>query len=367
MIKFLDLYSQYLSIKKEIDLAIEHSIKTTSFVGGDLVKKFEDKFANYLKVSFCVGCANGTDALEIAIESLDLEKGSEIIVPANSFVATSEAVTRSGHKVVFADIDPKTLSISSKAVEKLISKKTKAIIAVHLFGNPADMDKLKEITNNNSIYLIEDCSQAHGAEFQGMKIGSIGHIATFSFYPGKNLGAYGDGGCIVTNSKRLSEKCRLIANHGRFSKYDHLIEGRNSRLDSLQAAILTVKLNYLDEWLEKRRSLAQEYLKRLSVVADKDLILPYNPRKSRHVFHLFVIQINNREKLMSYLKKNDIQFGIHYPISLPELKAYSYLNQYSYTPIANKISKNILSLPIGEHLNIKDVEFVSQKIIEFFK
>lgn len=367
MVKFLDLEKQYQSIKNEVDDAIKKCIAKSQFIGGEPVKRFEADFASFLKVNHCIGVGNGTDALEIAIESLQLPPESEIIVPANSFVATSEAVTRSRHKVIFADIDPKTLSICPKSVKKLITKKTKALIVVHLYGNPAEMSKLKQIANQNSLYIIEDCAQAHGAEFNGVRVGSIGDIAAFSFYPGKNLGAYGDAGAIVTNNNELAEKCRLIANHGRYSKYDHLIEGRNSRLDSLQAAILTVKLPYLEDWINTRRILASEYLKQLSVIENEDFILPYNPTESKHVFHLFVLQINNREKLINELIKNDIPYGLHYPVSLPELKAYSHLDQSSNTPIANDISKKVLSLPIGEHLNKKDILFVSKKIIEILR
>jgi len=247
-IPFLDLKLQYLSIKDEIDLAVSNVINNTAFIKGENVSNFEINFAKYQNAKYCIGVGNGTDALEIAIESLQLPKNSEIIVPANSFIASSEAVTRSGHKVIFCDCNNNNYTISIKSLKSKITDNTRAIIAVHLYGHPCDMDGIYNVIGTKNIKVIEDCAQAHGAEYKGKKIGSIGDISAFSFYPGKNLGAYGDGGAILTNNKELSQKCIMIANHGRIDKYDHQFEGRNSRLDGLQAAILNVKLKYLDIW-----------------------------------------------------------------------------------------------------------------------
>ena len=266
MVKFLDLKSQYYSIKSEIDKAIQNVIENSAFIGGEHVAQFEDSFSNYVGAGYCVGVGNGTDALEIAIEALDMPIGSEIIVPANSFIASSEAVTRSGHKVIFVDIDTESYVVSIEDLKKRITPKTKAIMAVHLYGHPCDMDELAKIAKEYNLYIIEDCAQAHGAEYKGKRVGGIGDIATFSFYPGKNLGAYGDGGVITTNNLELSVQCRKIANHGRIAKYDHEFEGRNSRLDAIQAAILSVKLKYLDSWIERRVQVAEQYLQGLDSI-----------------------------------------------------------------------------------------------------
>ena len=272
MIKFLDLSAQYQSIKPEIDQAIQAVISESAFIGGHYVKQFEKEFSDYIDVKHCVGVGNGTDAIEIALEALNMPGGSEVIVPANSFIASSEAVTRQGHRVVFADADKDSYVLSIEDVKKRITPNTKAIMAVHLYGHPCDMDALLGLAEEHNLYIIEDCAQAHGAEYKGKKVGSIGHVATFSFYPGKNLGAYGDGGAITTNDDELAKKARMIANHGRIAKYDHDFEGRNSRLDGIQAAILSVKLKYLNAWTEQRIKIADLYMELLQ--DEKNIILP---------------------------------------------------------------------------------------------
>ena len=364
MVKFLDLKSQYYSIKSEIDKAIQNVIENSAFIGGEHVAQFEDSFSNYVGTDYCIGVGNGTDALEIAIEALDMPIGSEIIVPANSFIASSEAVTRSGHRVVFVDIDSESYVISIEDLKKRITSKTKAIMAVHLYGHPCDMDELAKIAKEYNLCIIEDCAQAHGAEYKGKRVGGIGDIATFSFYPGKNLGAYGDGGAITTNNLELSVQCRKIANHGRTAKYDHDFEGRNSRLDSLQAAILNVKLKYLDNWIDKRIQVADKYLLELDEV--KDIILPVKQDWAKQAYHLFVIRTNIRDELKNYLSEKGIHTGIHYPISLPKLKAYKYSNQADELMFANSSDASLLSLPIGEHLSKEDVEKVILAIKRFF-
>ena len=321
-------------------------------------------FPNSSIVAHCVGVANGTDALEIAIEALNLPKESEIIVPANSFIASSEAVTRTGHKIVFAEVDPESYVLSIDSVKNLITTKTKAIIAVHLYGHPCDMDELSKLAKRHDIYIIEDCAQAHGSEYKGLRIGGIGHVAAFSFYPGKNLGAYGDGGAITTSNTSLADRCRKIANHGRMSKYEHDFEGRNSRLDGLQAAILDVKLKYLDGWIEKRIKIANLYSKELGGIGD--LILPVRQEWAKQAYHLFVIRTNRRDELQLHLTNNDIQTGIHYPISLPKLKAYSYMGESNNPMFANNMADTLLSLPIGEHLSIKDINYVISSIKDFY-
>jgi len=364
MVKFLDLKSQYYDIQPEIDKAIQNVIENSAFIGGEYVDQFEDSFSNYVGADYCIGVGNGTDALEIAIEALDMPIGSEIIVPANSFIASSEAVTRSGHRVVFVDIDTESYVISIEDLKKRITPKTKAIVVVHLYGHPCDMDELAKISKEHDLYIIEDCAQAHGAEYKGKRVGGIGDIATFSFYPGKNLGAYGDGGAITTNNLELSVQCRKIANHGRVAKYDHDFEGRNSRLDGLQAAILNVKLKYLDSWIDKRIQIADKYLLELDEV--EDVILPVKQDWAKQAYHLFVIRTNRRDELKSYLSEKDIQTGIHYPISLPKLKAYQYTKQANDQMFANASDTSLLSLPIGEHLTDEDILYVTSAIKNFF-
>lgn len=365
MIKFLDLKKQYDSIKDEIDGAIRQVIEESGFIGGKYVSEFEKQFAEYTNSSFCIGVGNGTDALEIAIESLELPSGSEIIVPANSFIASAEAVTRQGCNVVFADCDKDTYTISTDDVERKITENTSAIIVVHLYGHPCDMTVLLELADKHGLYIIEDCAQAHGARYRHQAAGTLGDIAAFSFYPGKNLGAYGDGGAITTNDESLAKRARMIANHGRIGKYDHKFEGRNSRLDGLQAAILSVKLKYLDEWTEQRIRVAEVYLREL---ADLDgLCLPVRRDWVRQVYHLFVVRTPHREQLKAFLDSKGIATGIHYPIALPKLPAYKYLNQIDTTPVANEMDCQLLSLPIGEHITTDDARFISDIVKSFFR
>jgi len=271
-IPFVDLKAQYESIKDEIDSALADVISKTAFVGGPFVNSFEEAFAKYCGTEFCVCVGNGTDALFIALKTLGIGVGDEVITVANSFIATSEAITMAGAKVVFVDINPLTYNIDEKKIEEKVTKNTKAIVPVHLYGQPADMDPIIEIARKHNLYLIEDAAQAHGAEYKGRKIGTIGDIACFSFYPGKNLGAYGDAGAIVTNNQELAVKARMFANHGRIDKYNHEQEGVNSRMDGLQGAVLGVKLRHLNDWTERRRQNAyiyNEYLK------ETDLITPF--------------------------------------------------------------------------------------------
>lgn len=363
MIKFLDLYHQYQTIQPEIDAAIRSTIEQSAFIGGPSVRAFEEAFAAYQQADNCVGVANGTDALEIAIEALDLPPNSEILVPANSFIASAEAVTRCGHRVVFADNDPESYGMDPTDVERRITPGMRALIVVHLYGHPADMDGLLQIASRDNLRVIEDCAQAHGAEYNGRRVGTLGDIGTFSFYPGKNLGAYGDAGAIVTNDAELAKRCRLIANHGRISKYDHLIEGRNSRLDGLQAALLHVKLRHLDGWIERRNAVAARYLDGLAGLPG--LSLPGIRDGVRHAFHLFVIRLAARDALQTALKEQGIETGIHYPTALPKLLAYAHLDQASEPMRANAHDRELLSLPMGEHLSDEQVDMVIAEIAQF--
>jgi dTDP-4-amino-4,6-dideoxygalactose transaminase len=353
MIKFLDLKKQYEEIKDEVNEAIFNVIEDTAFVGGKYVEKFENNFRDYLGIKNVIGVGNGTDALEIALWSLDLAKGSEVIVPANTFIATSEAVSRNGLKVKFVDCN-KYYQINTKSIEENITENTSAIIAVHLYGHPANMKKINEIAKKYNLKVIEDCAQAHGAEINGIKVGNFSDVATFSFYPGKNLGAYGDGGAVVTNDDKLAQKIRMYSNHGRSDKYYHEFEGRNSRLDGIQGAILNVKLKYLDKWIKKRNYVAKRYL---NEIKNKKIKLPKVVDDVLAVWHLFVIQVENRDKFREYLLEFGIQSGIHYPIALPKLKAYG---EQECNFKACKEDKFLVSLPMGEHLGNNEID----KIIE---
>ena len=364
MTKFLDLHAQYLTIKPEIDAAIADVIARTAFIGGPDVSGFEAAFAKYQAVAHCVGVANGTDAIEIALEALNLPAGSEVIVPANSFIASSEAVTRTGLKVVFADVDWVTYTLDPADVRRRVTPNTSAILAVHLYGHPCRMDDLLEIAREHGLKVLEDCAQAHGAEYRGRRVGGLGHVASFSFYPGKNLGAYGDGGAITTDDEALAKRCRMIANHGRTGKYDHQFEGRNSRLDALQAAILNVKLKHLDGWVDRRIELAQAYTVALTGI--DGLILPVLPQDSRHAFHLFVVRTERRDAVAAFLKARGVDTGVHYPIALPKLEAYGYLGQADEDMFANRSDTTLLSLPIGDHLSVGDVRQVAGAVKEFF-
>ncbi|WP_435230926.1 DegT/DnrJ/EryC1/StrS family aminotransferase [Pseudopelagicola sp. nBUS_20] len=358
MIKFLDLKKQYDSISAEIDTAIYDTINNSSYIGGASVSKFEEEFGDFAQVPYCIGVANGTDAIEIALKSLGLKPGSEIIVPANSFISTSEAVTNSGYRVIFCDICPETCNISINNLKKKINDNTGAVILVHLYGMPAPIEEIMELCAKRSIKVIEDCAQAHGATSNGRHVGSFGDLGTFSFYPGKNLGAYGDAGAIVTTNGNLAERCRRISNHGRSKKYDHDFEGRNSRLDALQASILSTKLRHLNSWIEKRREIAQIYRSLLP----ESLLLQKVPSNVQHAYHLFVIRIKNRDRLKAFLEENNVQTGIHYPIALPDLNAYKYMDQNGQFINASSNAKSILSLPMGEHLELKQVEKVVELI-----
>jgi dTDP-4-amino-4,6-dideoxygalactose transaminase len=365
MIKFLDLKSQYHSIQPEIDAAIAAVIADTAFVSGPYAKKFEQEFAAWLGADWCIGVGNGTDAIEIALEALDLPPGSEVIVPGNSFIASSEAVTRTGLKVVFADVDPGHYTLTAQSVRAKLTPRTSAIMAVHLYGHPCDMAELKKLADEYDLKIIEDCAQAHGAKSHGKTVGTVGNIATFSFYPGKNLGAYGDAGAIVTDDADLAEKVRKIANHGRIAKYDHDFEGRNSRLDGLQAAILSAKLPHLNDWTQHRIAVAERYITELAGV--EGLVLPRRAIWARQVYHLFVIRTERRDQLKRWLADQGIETGIHYPVALTQLRAYDYLNQGGEDLFVNKAAGTLLSLPIGEHMSDEDVTSVSEAIRTFFR
>ncbi len=361
--KFLDLKQQTVGIEKKIFNSIKKNIINSTFIGGEDLVKFQKEFSSFLKVKFCLGVANGTDALEIAIKSLELKKGSEILVPANTWISTAEAVLNNNLKLRFVDVDD-THNICVNDLEKKINKNTSAIIIVHLYGNPANIDKILRLKKKFKFKVIEDCAQAHGAEYKGKKVSTFGDIGIFSFFPSKNLGCYGDGGCVVTNKKKYFLKMKKIANHGGLKKNKHEILGRNSRLDNIQAGILRVKLKRLNKWINLRNKQAKFYYKHLSMINKISLIKRLNETKS--TFHLMVIRTKKRNNLKKFLENEGISTAIHYPLSLPETKVFR--NHYHYCRKMNslKFSKEILSLPIGEHLNLRDIKIICNKIKNFF-
>jgi len=365
-VPFVDLKAQYRPLKVEIDAAIQSVIDKTAFVGGPHVEEFERIFAEKYGVKYCVSCANGTDAIYIVLKSLGIGPNDEVITVANSWISTSETITQAGAKPVFVDIDPHYYHIDPKKIEDKISAKTKAIIPVHLFGQPASIEEIKAICEKHRLFLIEDCAQAHFANYNGQKVGTFGIAGTFSFYPGKNLGAYGDGGAIITNDGGLATKAKMFANHGSLRKHQHEMEGINSRLDGIQAAILNVKLKYIDGWNRVRHQNALKYNERLSVIPR--IQTPRIRENAFHIFHLYVIRTEKRDELAIFLKSKQIETGIHYPTALPFLQAYKYLNhEPSDFPVAYQYQGEILSLPMFPELNDVQIDYVVNSINEFFK
>ncbi len=364
-IPFVDLYAQYLSIKPQIDTAIEKVIRETSFIGGTHVKEFEAEFAKAYNVKHCISCANGTDAIYIVLKMLGIGEGDEVITVANSWISTSETIGQTGATPVFIDIEPDFFTIDVSKIEEKITPKTKAIIPVHLYGQSADIKKIKEICDKHKLFLLEDCAQSHFAEFDNQFVGTFGDAATFSFYPGKNLGAYGDAGCIITNNDKLAEKCRMYANHGALKKHHHQIEGINSRLDGLQAAILNAKLPYIHEWNAKRLENALYYNELLKNIAEIEI--PKIRSNGKHIFHVYCIRTGKRDELQKFLNEKGIQTAIHYPTSIPLQPAYKHLN-YSEETISTsaKYQNEILSLPMYPELKKEEIEYVVSVIKTFF-
>lgn len=362
-IPFVDLYAQYQSIKKEIDAAIEQTIVNSSYIGGAAVKNFEQSFASYVGVKHVVACGNGTDSMEIILKAWGVGEGDEVIVPAHSWISTSEAVGNVGAIPVFVDVEADYFTINVSLIEQAITSRTKAIIPVHLYGHPADMPAIMDIAQKHGLKVMEDCAQAHGATIHGKKVGTFGDAASYSFYPGKNLGAYGDAGCMTTDDDTLAETIRMIANHGQKGKHNHLIEGRNSRLDGLQAAILSAKLPHLEEWTEARISNAAMYTKLLMGSTVKT---PLVKEGYKHVHHLYVIKTNNREELVRLLKENDIETAVHYPVALPFLPCYADRHfQPSDFPAAFANQSQILSIPLFAELTMEQIERIASLVHSF--
>ena len=364
-VPFNDLYAQYLTLKPEIDESIQKTIENSSFVRGPEVDSFEANFAKLIGVEHCVSCANGTDALYIAMHVLGVQPGDEVIVPAHSWISTSETVTQAGGKVVFCDTHDTQFTINTALIEGLITKRTVGIIPVHLFGHPAQMDVIMEIARKYNLWVIEDCAQAHLATIGDKMVGQFGDAATFSFYPGKNLGAMGDAGALVTGDRVLAHRAARFARHGGLVKGSHEVEGINSRLDGLQAAILNVKLSHLSNWTSKRQLIAHEYQRLLEDV--DEVQLPQTSSGSTHVWHLFVVRSKRRNQLREYLTARGVQTVINYPTALPFLDAYAYQNNaIADFPTAYKHQGEILSLPIFPEMHQKQIEYVANCVRSFF-
>lgn len=358
-IPLVDLKAQYLSIKNEIDHAITAVINDSAYIGGKYLAEFERAFADYLGVKHCVGVANGTDAIYVALKMMGVGQGDEVITAGNIFIATSEMITLTGATPVFVDNLPDTYNINPALIEAAITSKTKAIIPVHLYGQPADMDVISAIAEKHHLIVLEDAAQAHGATYKGRKAGTMSRVATFSFYPGKNLGAYGDAGAFVTNDDELAEKMRSYANHGRKDKYLHDIEGISSRLDGLQAAILNVKLAHLDEWVKLRRAVAKRYDEGLKDI----VIIPKVMDGVEHAYHLYVVRVKNREAIQKALADAGIATGIHYPVPLPFQPAYAYMHKKPEDyPVSHAQMGELLSLPMYERLTAEQVDYVVEEV-----
>jgi dTDP-4-amino-4,6-dideoxygalactose transaminase len=356
MILFNDFKREYAVISEEVSQAIQKVLRSGWYVLGEETEKFEEEFSEYIGAKFGVGLNSGSDALYLAVKALGISNGDEVITVSHTMISTVDAITRNGAKPVFVDIDPETYLMDTSKVEAEISDKTRAILPVHLYGHPVDMNPIMEIAKENNLFVIEDACQAHGSEYNNTRVGGIGQIGCFSFYPTKNLGAYGDAGMIVTNDEDLSNKLKKLRNYGQSEKYYYDFVGVNSRLDELQAAILRTKLRYLDEWNEKRRKLAKLYSELLE---NSGVMAPIEKEYAKHVYHLYVIQHKQRNKLQQHLLSQGIQSLIHYPIPVHSQKAY---DRSDKLPITEKIVDEILSLPINPWLKESDVVEISETI-----
>ncbi len=356
-VPFLDLKSQYAPIKDEISAAIFEVIDDCAFAGGPYVEKFESEFASFCRCREAVGVGNGTEALWLALIALGIGPGHEVITVPNTFIATTEAISFCGATPVFVDIEENTCNMNPELLKRAITKKTRAIIPVHLFGQMADMDPILKIARDHHLYVIEDACQAHGAEYQGKRAGSMGDAGCFSFYPGKNLGAYGEAGAVVTSDPALADKLRILRDHGQRKKYDHAAIGWNARMDGIQAAVLSVKLKYLDQWNDLRRKHARMYMSLLKGVPE--LTLPREEENRKHIYHVFAVRHSHRDILQAEMANRGIACAIHYPVPIHLQDAYSGMEiKKGRFPLAEKAASEFLSLPMFPELTGEQIETV---------
>ncbi len=361
-VPFLDLRKHHDSFREEIEKAIKEVIDNSSFILGPKVEEFERNFSDFCNTKYCISVNSGTSALHLALLSCGIGKEDEVITVPNTFIATAEAISHCGAKPVFVDIKEEDYTINPQLIENSITEKTKAIIPVHLFGTPCDMDKINEIAKKHNLFVIEDACQAHGAEYNEEKTGSLSDVAAFSFYPGKNLGALGEGGAIVTNNSEIAEKCKILRAHGESPKNTHSVIGFNYRMHGIQAAILNIKLKYLEKWNELRKQKAQIY----NGLLKEKVIVPKIFENHIQVFHLYVIRHKNRDELREFLKSKNIDTGIHYPIPIHLQNAYSHLGyKEGDFPVTEKVTKEIISLPIFPELTESQINHVAETIKEF--
>ena len=372
-IQMVDLKSQYMKIKPQVDNAINDVLSSTQFINGEHVKSFQKELANYLGVKHVITCANGTDALQISMMALGLKSGDEVITPSFTYIATAEVIGLLGLKPVFVDCDPKTFNISVEEVEKAITKKTKAIVPVHLFGQSSDMKSIMNLAKKHDLFVIEDNAQAIGSDYLGFnkpqKTGTIGNIGCTSFFPSKNLGCYGDGGAMMTNDDELAEKLRMIANHGQSKRYYHDMVGCNSRLDNIQAAVLRIKLKELDQYIQNRQKAANYYDQNLKEL--NQLTLPYRSMESNHVFHQYTLKLNEnikRDELIEFLAKKNIPAMVYYPVPAHHQKMFSEIpNSHTNMKVTNELSSRVFSLPMHTELSSLQQDFIIDNLFRFFK
>jgi dTDP-4-amino-4,6-dideoxygalactose transaminase len=365
-IPFLNLRAQHEPLRDQFNAAIQEVIDASAFAGGPFVQKFEQDFAPFCQCAHAVGVGNGTDALWLALLALGIGHGDEVITVPNSFIATAEAITYAGATPKFVDVDERTYTMDPALLERAITPKTKAVIPVHLYGQMADMDPIVEVARRHGLFVVEDAAQAHGAEYKGRRAGSIGDVGCYSFYPGKNLGAFGEAGAVVTNNPEIAQKVRCLREHGQTKKYHHSMIGWNCRMDGLQAAVLRIKLKHLQEGNARRREHARQYTKQFNGAAG--IVTPLEPDGRTHIYHLYVIRVRNRDGLMAALGEKGIGTAIHYPVPLHLTEAYRSLGLGPGTcPVAERLAPEIVSLPMFPELTPEQVDTVSREVRAFLK
>jgi dTDP-4-amino-4,6-dideoxygalactose transaminase len=363
-VPFLDLHLQYATIREDLAAVWQRVLESAAFAGGPFVADFEKAFASFCGCEFALGVGSGTAALWLTLRGLGIGSGDEVITTPNTFVATAEAISFCGATPVFVDVDPQTYTMDPNLLEAALTPRTKAIIPVHLYGQPADMDPILAVAQRHGLPVVEDACQAHGAEYKGRKAGSLGHAGCFSFYPGKNLGAYGEAGAVVTNDAQLAEKIRILRDHGQTERYQHALIGWNDRMDGLQGAVLSVKLKHLEKWNEARRSHARFYARLLDGL--EHVTIPREAAYARHVYHVYAVRVPRRDELAAALRQRDIWCGIHYPVPIHLQKAYEFLGHRPGSfPVAEQSARELLSLPMFPELTMEQIETVAAGIASF--